>query len=235
MMVSSSAGVATPGPLRFVLSASLNHLITYFVAGLIASRALDYAGIFGQPVIQDYHLPYASVDVWCGRWFGPPFSALSAPVSRVPGNPRNGSSTRPRKEAPNHLEHAGPPHVHRGVWKVVVLDHPAVREDARVVEGAGGDQAGYEVGDEVIEGRRQDEPQRPGVATPADELTIMSPPDQTAAAGTSDSDPPPTPTITGPSAAGVVTTPWCRRWPSSPAQCGGSFEHRDTGIAGSGP
>jgi len=48
---------------RFVFAVAVSHVVTYFVAGLIASRALDYPGIFEQPIIRDYHHPYASVDV----------------------------------------------------------------------------------------------------------------------------------------------------------------------------
>lgn len=52
-----------PGPVRFVASAAVTHVVTYLVAGLFASRALDYADILGRPVIGDYYLPYGSVDV----------------------------------------------------------------------------------------------------------------------------------------------------------------------------
>lgn len=52
----------SPGTGRFVLSVAVNHVVTYLVAGLIASRALDYPGIFEQPVIRDYYLPYGTVD-----------------------------------------------------------------------------------------------------------------------------------------------------------------------------
>lgn len=59
--ISPHAG--TRGTLRFVFSVAVSHVVTYVLAGLIASRVLDYPSIFEQPVIRDYYHPYASVDV----------------------------------------------------------------------------------------------------------------------------------------------------------------------------
>lgn len=51
------------GAARFVFSATVSQVVTYVVAGLIASRVLDYQGIFEEPIIRDYYLPYGSTDV----------------------------------------------------------------------------------------------------------------------------------------------------------------------------
>lgn len=51
------------GSVRFVFSVVGSHVATYFVAGLIASRAFSYQALLEQPVIRDYYLPYGSVDV----------------------------------------------------------------------------------------------------------------------------------------------------------------------------
>lgn len=64
-MAASTLATTTryPRSLRFVASAALNHVVTYLLAGLLASRALDYAEVLGRPVIGDYYLPYGSVDL----------------------------------------------------------------------------------------------------------------------------------------------------------------------------
>lgn len=49
---------------RFVASVATYHLLTYVVAGLVASQTLDYAELLRQPVVREYYLPYDSVDVW---------------------------------------------------------------------------------------------------------------------------------------------------------------------------
>lgn len=51
------------GAARFVFLVTISHLVTYFVAGLVASRVFDYSAIFQEPVIRDYYLPYASPSV----------------------------------------------------------------------------------------------------------------------------------------------------------------------------
>ncbi|MHA6523472.1 hypothetical protein [Tessaracoccus sp. G1721] len=51
------------GAARFVFLVAVSHVVTYLVAGVIASRVLDYPAIFQEPVIRDYYLPYASPDV----------------------------------------------------------------------------------------------------------------------------------------------------------------------------
>lgn len=63
MATPTSSQTGTRGSVRFVFSVAVSQVVTYVLAGLIASRMLDYPGIFEQPVIRDYYHPYASVDV----------------------------------------------------------------------------------------------------------------------------------------------------------------------------
>ncbi len=65
MAAESPSSPGARGAVRFVSSVAVSHVVTYLVAGLFASRLFDYPGIFEQPIIRDYYLPYGSVDpVW---------------------------------------------------------------------------------------------------------------------------------------------------------------------------
>ena len=63
MATPTSPLTGTRGAARFVFLVAVSHLVTYFVAGLVASRVFDYSAIFEEPVIRDYYLPYASPTV----------------------------------------------------------------------------------------------------------------------------------------------------------------------------
>lgn len=51
---------------RFVLRATVIHVVTYFVIGIIAALAIDYASLFEEPVIRDYMRPFGSVSLFIG-------------------------------------------------------------------------------------------------------------------------------------------------------------------------
>ncbi|HSO70744.1 MAG TPA: hypothetical protein VLQ67_14050 [Arachnia sp.] len=59
----TSPQTGASGAARFVAYVTVSHVVTYLLAGLVASRVFDYEAIFEQPVIRDYYLPYASPDV----------------------------------------------------------------------------------------------------------------------------------------------------------------------------
>jgi len=51
---------------RFVVRATVIHVVTYFVVGIVAALAIDYATLFEQPVIRDYMRPFGSVSLLIG-------------------------------------------------------------------------------------------------------------------------------------------------------------------------
>ena len=61
----------TRSAVTFVLRAMLWHTVTYLLAGLVASRLLDYQWAFGQPVIRDYMKDFSSTGVGLGPWLQP--------------------------------------------------------------------------------------------------------------------------------------------------------------------
>jgi hypothetical protein len=61
----------TRSAITFVLRAMLWHTVTYLLAGLVASRLLDYQWAFGQPVIRDYMKDFSSTGVGLGPWLQP--------------------------------------------------------------------------------------------------------------------------------------------------------------------
>lgn len=65
-----SAGPATTTS-RFLLRAMLWHTVTYLLAGLVASRALDYKWAFHEPVIRDYMKDFDAATVGFGPWLQP--------------------------------------------------------------------------------------------------------------------------------------------------------------------
>lgn len=57
---------APTGSGRFVVRATVIHVVTYFVVGIVAAIAIDYASLFEQPVIRDYMRPFGSVSLLIG-------------------------------------------------------------------------------------------------------------------------------------------------------------------------
>lgn len=55
----------------FMTRVAIVHFITYFIAGLIASRVFDYKNIFTLPIIRDYMLPYGSPTLTWGPFLQP--------------------------------------------------------------------------------------------------------------------------------------------------------------------
>lgn len=52
--------------LKFIGSVCVQHVLTYFVLGFLASLILDYRQIFQQEVIRDYYLPFGSLGLTLG-------------------------------------------------------------------------------------------------------------------------------------------------------------------------
>lgn len=52
--------------LKFLLSVTLIHVVTYFMFGFIASSVFRYAELFEMPVIRDYYKPFGSVSNYLG-------------------------------------------------------------------------------------------------------------------------------------------------------------------------
>ena len=51
---------------RFVLRATVIHVVTYFVVGIIAALTIDYSSVFDEPVIRDFMRPFGSVSLFIG-------------------------------------------------------------------------------------------------------------------------------------------------------------------------
>jgi hypothetical protein len=61
-------GISAPA---FLLRAMLWHTVTYLLAGLVASRVLDYQWAFHEPVIRDYMKDFDAAGVGFGPWLQP--------------------------------------------------------------------------------------------------------------------------------------------------------------------
>jgi len=62
--VESSTSPSRAG--QFVVRATVIHVVTYFVVGIVAALAIDYESLFEQPVIRDYMRPFGSVSLLIG-------------------------------------------------------------------------------------------------------------------------------------------------------------------------
>ncbi|MDQ0092483.1 hypothetical protein [Paeniglutamicibacter psychrophenolicus] len=51
---------------RFLMRATMLHVLTYLVVGIVASIVLDYASLFARPVIRDYMVEFGSVSLFIG-------------------------------------------------------------------------------------------------------------------------------------------------------------------------
>ena len=51
---------------RFVIRATLLHVVTYFIVGIVAAIAINYEALFEQPVIRDYMKPFGSGSLFIG-------------------------------------------------------------------------------------------------------------------------------------------------------------------------
>ena len=54
------------GVRQFLVRATVLHVVTYLVIGIVASTVFDYASLFEQPIIRDYMREFGSVAVFVG-------------------------------------------------------------------------------------------------------------------------------------------------------------------------